>query len=70
MKNSKKLLLSSIVTSTLLASTASAGVILDFEAGIGTWNAAPSGYVNYGNNIDLENDLGLESSNNTYMYAD
>ncbi|RLA83832.1 MAG: hypothetical protein DRG78_03160 [Epsilonproteobacteria bacterium] len=66
----KKIILSSIVASTILLSSANAGVILDFEAGAGTWNAAPSGHVNYGDKIELENDLGLKSSNNLYFYAD
>jgi outer membrane protein len=69
-KNSKKLLLSGIVA-TALATTANAGVILDFEAGVGVWNVSPSGDMSYnGTNINLEDDLGLESATNTYLYAD
>ena len=67
----KKITLSAIVATTLLLTSANAGVILDFEAGVGTWNATPSGFVNYkGTTVDMKNNLGLESSNNTYLYAD
>ncbi len=66
----KKIILSTVTATTILLNNANAGVILDFEVGIGSWNATPSGYINYGNKIDLEDDLGLKSSNNTYLYAD
>jgi len=66
----KKILLSSVVAMGL-ASTVNAGVIVDFEAGAGMWSASPSGEINYdGRNLDLENDLGLDSSTNNYLYAD
>lgn len=69
----KKLLLSSIAASTLVLSTANAGMIIDAEVGVGLWNASPNGNMMYGNggsNIDLESTLGLDSDKNGYIYAD
>jgi len=69
MKKISKIALATIITSTI---SANAGVILDAEVGAGVWNSSPSGTIHYGDNgsnIDLENDLGLESNSNTYLYA-
>ena len=67
----KKLILSSLAASTLMFTTANAGVILDFEVGAGAWMTETSGDINYqGGNIDVEKDLGLSDSTNPYFYAD
>ncbi|MEA3384247.1 MAG: TIGR04219 family outer membrane beta-barrel protein [Campylobacterota bacterium] len=70
----KKLLSSIVVLTTVLTTSLSAGMIIDIDAGIGVWDAAPSGSIKYGSgaadNLDLEKSLGLESSTNTYIYAD
>lgn len=65
----KKILLSTIAATTIITS-ANAGVILDFEAGAGVWNAGPSGNVNYGEEVKLKDTLGLDDSSNMYFYAD
>ena len=71
MINKSKKIVLSLATVAAIGTSANAGVILDFEAGIGMWDAAPSGSMSYtGSNIDLENTLGLENSSNMYMYAD
>lgn len=65
----KKIALTTILTSTI---TANAGVLVDAEVGAGVWGSSPSGNIHYGDkgsNIDLENDLGLKTSSNTYIYA-
>lgn len=70
MKNiTKKMVLATILTSSI---TANAGMVLDAEVGGGVWSSSPSGTIHYGyngSNIDLENDLGLATSSNTYIYA-
>lgn len=67
----KKLLFSTITSSCLLLSNLNAGVALDVEVGAGTWLSKSSGNINYeGGDIDLEKNLGLGDSNNTYFYAD
>jgi len=70
LKNTNKLLLSSVTALSLFATTANAGVLLDFEVGAGYWNANPSGDLNYGTEVDIEKDFGLSDSNNTYLFAD
>lgn len=68
----KKVLLS-IATVASLTCVANAGMILDFEAGAGAWVASPSGNIKYGSgatNIDLEKNLGLDTTTNMYYYAD
>jgi len=69
-KNTKKLITIGSIALTLLTTTANAGVLLDFEVGAGSWNAKPSGNIDYGTNIDIQDDLGLNDSNNIYLYAD
>jgi outer membrane protein len=68
LKQSKKLSIS-LLTAAALSVSANAGVLLDAEVGAGMWNPAPSGTINYGESIDLEKDLGLDSSTNGYLYA-
>jgi len=69
-KNSKKLLLSSLAATALFATTSNAGVLVDFEVGAGSWNANPSGSMHLGQTVDIEKDLGFSDSNNAYVYAD
>lgn len=70
MKNiTKKIVLTTILTSSI---TANAGIILDAEVGAGIWGSSPTGTIHYGDNgsnINLENDLGLQTASNTYIYA-
>ncbi len=70
-QNSKKLLFSGLAATVLFSTTLSAGVVLDAEVGIGSWKANPSGYASYDDaDVDVEDNFGLESSHNTYIYAD
>ena len=66
----KKLTLSTLMAFAFATTSANAGVIVDLEAGAGVWDVAPSGTINYGREADLKQDLGLDSSTNTYFYAD
>ncbi len=67
----KKSLYTAITASTLFLCSANAGVILDAQVGAGAWMTKTSGSTNYeGGNINLENDLGINDSSNTYFYAD
>lgn len=71
----KKLISSVAVATTLLAANASAGMIVDFEAGTGIWYGETTGDMNYktgatSTTIDFEDDLGLEQTTNGYFYAD
>lgn len=69
--NKKLLSISAIFA---LTTFANAGAILDFEAGTGVWMASPSGTIKYdstqaGTSVNLKN-LGLDTTNNSYYYAD
>lgn len=67
----KKLIFSTITSSCLLFSNLNAGVALDIDVGVGSWLAKTSGNINYeGGDIDLNKDLGLDDTSNTYFYAD
>jgi len=66
----KKIALSILAASTILSSSGFAFMGLNAEAGVGTWVATMSGDATYKNSgVDFEK-LGLDSSANTYIYAD
>ncbi len=51
-------------------SNAKAGILVDIEAGVGSWITNSSGNFSYkGDKIDLEDTLGLKKSSNLYVYA-
>ncbi len=67
----KKILYSTLISSSLFLSSANAGVFLDAQIGAGVWMTDTSGTTSYeGGDINLENDLGIDNSSNTYLYAD
>lgn len=65
----KKLILSGLAAGAI-ATSANAGMVIDITAGAGAWNAAPSGFVEYGTRLDLEQDLGLTDKQGLYYYVD
>ena len=75
----KKIALSIATTSVILAGNATAGVVIDLQAGAGIWQPKLSGYMGYGNEtvrtqLDLAEELDIEDTNtdlsNNYIYID
>lgn len=75
----RKIALSFLATASILTSSATAGMVIDIQAGVGVWQPELTGHVAYGTDnirtkLELDDNLKIEDTNsnfnNNYVYID